>query len=241
MEREAYAELYRYEDRHWWFVARRMIIQGILQNYFPFRTENKILEIGCGTGGNLALLSNYGNVQAMDLDDEAIELANSREICLVKKGSLPNDIPFAEKFDLICMLDVLEHIDDDLGALKAVWNKLDPRGKLLLTVPAYKFLWTVHDDASHHKRRYLKNQLVRLVQTAGFKIIYSSYFDTFLFPIITVARLVNNIRGKACGTDISMPPKVLNSLLTSIFASERFLIPGIALPFGVSILLIAEK
>jgi len=240
MHKAAYIEMYLNEDRHWWFVARRMIIGKILSCYLPDKKERKILEVGCGTGGNLELLSAYGNVYAVELDEEAIVLAEKRGFCDVAKGSLPNDIPFECGFDLICMLDVLEHIDDDFEALEAVRKKLHLGGKILVTVPAFSFLWSEHDTALHHKRRYGQKQLMRLLEISGFRIIYRSYFNTLLFPMVTAVRSLKKIYGKEYGTDVSMPVKQINILLTAIFSSERFIMPWISLPFGTSILILAE-
>jgi SAM-dependent methyltransferase len=241
MDKEAYSEMYLNEDRHWWFVARRMIIRKILSNYLPVERKRRILEVGCGTGGNLELLSTYGNVYAIEPDDEAVAMAGKRGLCHVVKGSLPDDIPFEGGFDLICMLDVLEHMDDDLGALESVGKRLHPEGKILVTVPSCKFLWSEHDVALHHKRRYGKKELIGLVQVSGFRIIYHTYFNTLLFPVIAAVRSLKKINGKECGTDVSMPSKFANLLLTAIFSGERFLLPRISLPFGTSILMLAEK
>ncbi|MBU2623906.1 MAG: class I SAM-dependent methyltransferase [Proteobacteria bacterium] len=241
MEKETYSEMYLNEDHHWWFVSRRMIIKKILSNYLPVKQERRILEVGCGTGGNLELLSNYGKIHAIEIYDEAIAMADKRGLCHVAKSSLPGDIPFEGGFDLICMLDVLEHIDDDFSALESVGKRLNPGGKILITVPSCKFLWSEHDVALHHKRRYGKKQLMGLVQVSGFRIIYHTYFNMLLFPVIAVIRSLNNINDKECGTDVSMPSRLINLLLTAIFSSERFLLPRISLPFGTSILMLAEK
>ena len=241
MQREAYSQMYHNEDRHWWSVSRRIIVQKVLDCYLPDRDPRSILEVGCGSGGNLELLSKYGDLCAMELDDDAREMAKRRGICLVEKGSLPDNIPFTETFDMICMLDVLEHIDDDMRTLREIRKKLKPRGKLLLTVPAYGFLWSAHDVALAHKRRYRKNQLMQLVKLSGLKIVYTTYFNTFLFPIIAVAKFLNRALGKKGGADLKMPSFFMNDLLKIIFSSERIFIPGISLPIGVSILLIAEN
>lgn len=228
------------EDHHWWFTARRKIIQKIFSSYFP-GSAGSILEVGCGTGGNLEFLSTYGDIHGMELDDEALAMANSRKICQVRKGFLPDNIPFEQSFDLICMFDVLEHINDESTALRAIRRKLNQGGKILITVPAYKFLWSAHDVAHQHKRRYRKGQMLRLIQKAGFKVIYSTYFNSVLFPVIATIRIVNNIFGRESGTDVTMPSKIMNNLLMKIFAGERFFMPGLSLPFGVSILIMAEK
>ncbi|RPH49164.1 MAG: class I SAM-dependent methyltransferase [Desulfobacteraceae bacterium] len=241
MDKATYMEMYLNEDLHWWFVARRMIIRNILSYYLPVERKRRILEVGCGTGGNLELLSTYGNIHAMELDEEAIVMADKRGLCHVVKGSLPDDIPFEYSFDLICMLDVLEHIDDDLRALESVRKRLNPDGKVLITVPAFEFLRSEHDVALHHKRRYVKKQLMRLVQRSGFRIIYHTYYNILLFPIIAGVRSMKKIKGGECRTDVTMPSKPINSILTAIFSGERFFMPWISLPFGTSILILAEK
>jgi SAM-dependent methyltransferase len=241
MQRDAYLQLYSNEDRHWWSVSRRMIVQKVLDCYLPDQDARSILEVGCGSGGNLELLSNYGDLCAMELDDDAREMAKRRGIGIVEKGSLPDDVPFTQTFDLICMLDVLEHIDDDLRTLQEIKKRLKPRGKLLLTVPAYGFLWSAHDVALAHKRRYRKKQLIQLVKLSGLKTLYTTYFNTFLFPVVAAARFLNNALGKKGGADMKMPSNVMNDLLIKIFSSERIFIPGISLPVGVSILLVAEN
>ena len=125
MKRESYNEMFANEDAHWWFVARRLILKKILDQYYRDKKPGKLLEAGCGSGGNLQMLNTYGNIFAMELNDEARSMANSRNICNVKKGMLPNEVPFDDGFDLICMLDVLEHIDNDLGALQSLKKKLN--------------------------------------------------------------------------------------------------------------------
>ena len=240
MEREAYIEMYASENSHWWFVARRLVLQKIIGHYFADNKQAKVLEVGCGSGGNLRMLSTFGKIFAMELDDEARSMANNKNLCHVKKGKLPNDLPFDESFDLICILDVLEHIDDDLGALKALKNKLNNNANLLITVPAYRFLWSAHDVSNHHKRRYSKQQLMDVVTKSGLKINYITFFNSFLFPVVALVRIVNNIIGKTTGSDVSMPPKLVNNVLKSVFASERLLLPIVSFPFGVSILVIAS-
>lgn len=240
MEREVYNKMYLYEDVHWWFVARRLILQKILDHFYS-REKGRILEVGCGSGGNLHMLSSYGDVFAMELDDEAKNIANCRNICNVKKGSLPDNIPFDEGFDLICMLDVLEHIDNDYAALQSIEKKLNENGMLIITVPAYKFLWSAHDMVCHHKRRYSKKELTDIVNKVGLSIEYVTYFNTFLFLPISIVRFLNNFIRRGNRSDINLPPNTINGMLKKIFSSERKFLPYISFPFGVSLLLVAMK
>lgn len=241
MERESYNDMYIHEDVHWWFTARRSILQKVLSQHCRYNNPQNILEVGCGSGGNLQMLKAYGDLFAMELDDNTREIANRKNICNVKKGVLPNDIPFDESFDLICIFDVLEHINDDLETLKSLRKKLNRKGTLIITVPAYMFLWSAHDEANHHKRRYTKKQLIDIVSESGLSVIYTSYFNTILFPIIATVRIINNIINKKAGSDINLPPKAVNNLLKRIFSIEKALLPKISFPFGVSIILIAKN
>jgi len=240
MESQFYKEMYAAEEFHWWFVARRTILKKILDRFYNGLESSQVLEVGCGSGGNLNLLGTYGRLYAMELDDEARMMAASRKICPVRPGRLPDDIPYDETFDLICMLDVLEHIDDDLAALQAVRKRLNQEGILLITVPAYRFLWGPHDVINHHKRRYTVKELTKILTKAGLTIRYKSYFNTFLFPVIAASRLLNNIsHGK--DSDLKLSSNLVNRYLTAVFASESLFLPGISFPFGVSIVLVAGK
>jgi SAM-dependent methyltransferase len=241
MDKELYAQLSLNEDKHWWFVGRRKIIEAVLDKFFKKSSSNNILEIGCGTGGNLALLSTYGKLTAVELFDEAIEIATKKNICPIHKGSIPGNLELEDKFDLICMLDVLEHIEDDSAAANYLASQLNPNGMLLMTVPAYMFLWSAHDEIHHHKRRYTRSGLEAIIINSGLKMKYSSYFNTFLFPIIFLARLAGKLLNKAEASDVSMPSPIVNLALQSIFQLEKFMLKMTALPFGVSILVIAEK
>jgi SAM-dependent methyltransferase len=168
-------------------------------------------------------------------------MARQRGICPVKKGALPDAVAFMETFDLVCLLDVLEHIDDDRASLRAVFDLLGTNGRMLLTVPACKFLWSAHDRALHHKRRYRKSELVAKVVEAGFRLDYVTYFNTFLFPVVAMVRLLHNLLGSRVDTDVALPAQGLNLVLQKIFAAEKALLPQLRLPFGVSLLLVARR
>lgn len=154
MDPKAYEQMAGLEDRHWWFVGRRQILSRVIAG-IPLPPSACILEAGCGSGGNLEMLSQFGQVWAMERSEIALPLARARGIAIVEEGELPHRIPFgSQQFDLIALLDVLEHLDEDTAALEALIQRLKPSGYMVITVPAYPWLWSAHDELNHHKRRY---------------------------------------------------------------------------------------
>ena len=242
MDKQIYLQTREVEDKHWWFVGRRIIMKRVIESLNLPQTTT-ILDVGCGTGGNLALLSEFGNVMGVELDDIALEFACGRHVGKVLKGSLPDHMPFkTQSFDLICILDVLEHIEDDLSSLRSLKTLLTPKGYMLLTVPAFPFLWSQHDTEHHHKRRYRAAALERLIQKAGLKIKHLTYYDTWLFPVVVISRVVRRIvPSKQVGADVQIPNCTVNKLLQAVFGSERHLVNRMKMPFGVSILAVLQK
>lgn len=240
MDSQIYQEMMAVENEHWWFVARRLIIEQVIKQ-LNLPKDAEILEAGCGTGGNLAMLARHGKVYGIELNQTAQNLASNLQIGLIVSGCLPHDIPFEnEKFDLIVLLDVLEHLEEDEASLKALYDKLKPSGWLLITVPAHPWLWSKHDELLHHKRRYKLKNLRQLVSFTGYKIHFISYFNFVLFPLISLALFVQNLLDKG-GNEQEIPPNLINRILTFLFALETFVIGRLFLPFGVSILLYAQK
>lgn len=240
MDPQIYQKMMALEETHWWFVARRSIIKRVIDK-LTLPESAEIFEAGCGTGGNLAMLADRGRVYAMELDETARLFASNLKLAEVQSGSLPNDIPFPDRqFDLIVLLDVLEHIEEDSESLQALAKKLKPSGWLLITVPAYAWMWSKQDVILHHKRRYILSNLHELVVSAGYKVDFVSYFNFFLFPVIAGIRLLQGLLGRG-GNELTMPPKSLNNMLISLFSKERYLLDSLSLPFGVSIMLLAQK
>ncbi len=187
MESFVYQDIINHEKKHWWFKARREILEQVLKE-LPLSNNPKILEIGCGTGGNLSMLNNHGSIAAVEMDEFAVDYAKNK-FSNVKRGSLPNNIPFKEKFDLICMFDVLEHIEEDKLSIQTLKKFLKPDGILLITVPAYQWLYGTHDKLLHHKRRYTLNQLESIL--SEYTTLKKSYFNTFLFPLVILSRIID--------------------------------------------------
>ncbi len=240
MNREVFLKMAETESGHWWFLGRRRILASILESLRL--SSAHILEVGCGTGGNLNLLSRFGKVKGMEYDEGAREIARTKHSCEIEPGFLPGEIPFpGQSFDLVALLDVLEHVHEDAESLIALHNRLRPEGWLLLTVPAFPFLFSEHDVVHHHKRRYRIRQLRRLIQNAGFSIQRSGYFNFFLFPPAFAIRLLERIRGTRGGAQLDIPWPPLNALLAFFFGLERFLWSWVKFPFGLSIYVIAKR
>jgi len=241
MEAQVYQRMAELDSSHWWFVARRQILEEIIKRIVQPPPNAQILEIGCGTGHNLEMLSRFGRVTATELDPDARALATKRLGREVQPTALPDLSAFPERgFDLIALLDVLEHVADDHSALKAIWARLKPGGRLILTVPANPWMWSAHDVAHHHHRRYRRAQLERLAGDAHYEIDLLSPFNTILFPLIAAARGAGKILGRESADD-SMPPEAVNSLLRRLFALESRLVGRIPLPFGVSLVAVLRR
>lgn len=238
MNPDAYLEMADTEARHWWFSGRRAILAHLIAT-FDLPTHARILEIGSGTGGNLQMLSSFGQVSALEMDATARSIASEKTGGRfdIRPGFCPTDIPFAgEKFDLICLFDVLEHIDKDVETFIAVKGLLAEGGRVLVTVPAYRWLWSTHDDFLHHKRRYSATELREKVAASGLQVVKISYFNTILFPLAAIVRLKDRLLGNSSASGSSVPRAPINQLFKSLFSGERFLLAKMNLPFGVSLL-----
>jgi SAM-dependent methyltransferase len=207
MERSAYAEMAAIDEGHWWYRARRRIVSDVITRFVAPPAGAHIAEIGCGTGSNLPVLEKFGTLIGVEPDAPAREWAAKRSNATIMEGRLPSGLPLADaSLDLAVMLDVLEHVDDDVAALKAVASKLKPGARFLLTVPALPILWSPHDEEHHHKRRYTASSLRAVLNKAGMKIEMMSYFNTLLFPMIAGIRWLKNLTGDK-SVDTGMPQR----------------------------------
>jgi SAM-dependent methyltransferase len=242
-----YPLMAKIEDSHWWFCARRSIVASMLSR-LNLSPDARILEPGCGTGGNFAMLSRFGEVYAMDADVEACKFSSARKTAIVQHGDLPDHLPFENvRFDLVVMTDVLEHLVRDQESLTVIRERLKPGGSILATVPAFPFLWSAHDATHHHQRRYVAGELRALFERSGFAVDYLSYYNFLLFPAIAAARLLGHLRKSSPlgdhnhDHDLRGHSGLVNSLLRTVFSSERYAIGHLAVPFGVSLMVLARR
>jgi len=240
MERHVYDRMAEIDRDHWWFVGRRKILTALIEHWRPKAGPLHILEVGCGTGSNIAMLQQFGTVDAIEPDDHARAFASRRTGLEIKGGYLPNVLLEDGRYDLIVLLDVLEHIPDDKGALCALKPKLAPGGRLMLAVPAMPSLWSGHDVAHHHQRRYTARTLEAVVQAAGYRTLRRTAFNSLLLPAIVGVRWLNRLLGREGGDEDRIPPAPINRLLAGLFGAERHVAVRGLFPAGVSLALVAE-
>jgi SAM-dependent methyltransferase len=244
MQQHTYAIMRRVEETHWWFAGRRQIIKSFLDHIYgnaASGAERRILDVGCGTGANLEMLSEYGKAEGVDVSDEALSFCHARGLDCVKRGAA-EALPYDEKsFDLVAGLDVVEHLDDDLAGLKEMYRVLRPEGRALLFVPAFMFLWGVQDDISNHRRRYTLAELKHVVREAGFKVERASYVNISFFAPVFFGRLLMRVFRLRPESENNLTIGFLNGVLGKILGAESWFLRYMNFPFGVSIICDARK
>jgi SAM-dependent methyltransferase len=236
MELDAYRNMAATEDEHWWFCGRRAIGEAVIRG-LALPKDAKILEIGAGTGGNIAMLEKFGEVEAIEMSDLARQIAWEKTGRHFLYGYLPDNIPVSPgTFDLVCLFDVLEHVAEDEASLVSMRRLLKPNGKIVLTVPAHQWLWSTHDVGLHHMRRYSRELLKERIERAGYRIDKLTYTNAALFPIAALARLADRLRGSNAASGQAMPPAPVNAAMKAMFSAESLIVPNASLPFGVSLL-----
>jgi SAM-dependent methyltransferase len=246
MQQHTYSIMHQVEGTHWWFVGRRRIIASFVKTIcedlrLEGRAKPRILDVGCGTGANLEMLSQFGQAEGVDVSPEALEFCRRRGLGSVNQGaaeSLPYD---DESFDLVTGLDVVEHLDDDVAGLNEMRRVLRPGGRALLFVPAFMFLWGVQDDISHHRRRYTLPELRGRVERAGLIVERASYANITFFAPIMLGRMIMRVTGLRPASENNINVGGLNGLLGRVLGAESLWLRRLNLPFGVSAICVATK
>jgi SAM-dependent methyltransferase len=231
----------RVEGFHWWFSVRRKLLRSILPS-LPLPLDPLALDIGCGTGSNLKLLRAEGlSVIGLDHSLYALSLAKMNTQHPFINGDL-NRLPIRpECIGLIIAMDIFEHLEDDRSGIHECFQALKKGGILILTVPAFKWLWGIQDLVTRHKRRYKRKEILNLLTLEGFEVLKSSYFNFFLFFPILLVRRITHVLGLKIRSENEINSPLLNSVLKGIFLLEPYLLEHFSFPFGVSILCIARK
>ncbi len=243
MQQHTYSIMYEVEERHWWFVGRRSIIEKFVAKACREigKLKPRILDVGCGTGANLQMLAKYGEAEGVDISNEALEFCRARGLSKVKQGAAES-LPFENaSFDLVTALDVVEHLDDDVAGLKEMRRVLRPRGRALLFVPAFMFLWGVQDDVSHHRRRYTADELANRIRAAGLTVERITYANLAFFLPILIGRSLMRLTGIKPSSENNINLGMLNGVLGQLFSSEGWWLQHLSFPFGVSIVCVARR
>ena len=238
MQENEYHKMFFQENNHWWFIGRAKIINSYLSKIYNIKNNLQILDIGSGTGSNINLLKNYGNLSILEPSEVGIKYLKKKinNNIKLKKGKCPLDLDYKEKFDLICLFDVLEHIEEDEETINRAINIINDNGRIFITVPAYNLLWSKHDKNLMHKRRYNKKKLKYIIKNK-LEIEYLTHFNTLLFPLAIIDRFIKKFYFNA---NIKKKP-YFNYFLEKIFSFEKYLLNFFNFPFGLSILLILKK
>lgn len=245
MHRDEYAVMFQVEDDYWWYRGLRALVQSVLARYAP--RGAMILDAGCGTGANLQMLQSYGHAIGIDISEQAIAFCRARGIPPDRafRASL-NELPFPDRlFDLVVSFDVICNIPDDVAAFTEIGRVLKPGGRLVTQLPAYQWLWSTHDVAVGHQRRYSSRELRSKVSRAGLEIERITHTNVIFLPLVIARRFAQrpHLNGeRAVSSDLATPlPRVLNESLGAIAVAEMRALAQMDFPVGVSVLVVAKK
>ncbi|MCI0331650.1 MAG: class I SAM-dependent methyltransferase [Planctomycetes bacterium] len=245
MDAKLYDELWRVEQDHWWFRARRHIVWSLVGRYVggPPNRRLQICELGCGTGGNLAAVADQHDVVGVECSPHALDYAQRRLGNRVRRGSLPDDIDLpSDSFDVVLLTDVLEHIEDDAGSARTALRLVRPGGIVVATVPAYQWLYSPRDAHHHHFRRYGKRRFGALWTAPNTQTLLLSHYNALLFAPAAVVRLASKLSSpREAAGDLRIPPRPLNGLLAHVMRSEANLLGRMPMPFGLSLVAVVRK
>lgn len=240
MEESAYLELQRLERDHWWYRGVRSLYRTLLRRFASHDTRT-VLDVGCGSGGNLTLLAQWGYVVGLEPWRPVLQMAPC--VAGLVEG-IAETLPFQdEAFGLVAMLGVVEHVADDVGALREARRVCRTGGTILLLTSAFMFLWSQHDEANRHVRRYTAAELRRKAESAGLRVRHLSYQNMFLFPVAALVRLAQRLQPPRSNPRVDMfpVPEPFNTALACLLAFEGWLMQWIALPVGVSLVAVLER
>ncbi len=245
MEQSSYKTTYEHEKHYWWYISRAEILKHLYSKLDFNRNRNtkpRILNIGCGTGMLSSLFAQEAEITSLDFSHDALKFCDSMNLKRLIRADAQSLPVQDESFEHVFCFDIIEHLENDTQALREMYRVLRPGGRVLLTTPAYKFLWSSFDDLNWHKRRYTKRELKKILRDADFNIDKLSYYNFFLFPL-AVARRVYEKLFKREQEEYYLPEvgRLTNTLFKRIFSFERFLLPYISFPFGVSLIAIISK
>lgn len=226
------------ERGHFWRSAKRQLVLELIAERFPGRRDLHLVDIGGAASLIASDMQAFGRVETVEPDAAMVAVARSAQGIVVHQGNLPDGLPSMEPAHVVTLLDVVEHIEDDLTALRAVKPLLTPDGVVIITVPALPWLWSDHDVALHHKRRYTRQTLAQLFANAGYHIERISYWTSMLLPLLAGTRVAGKLKPKKSGPpvyDVSVPPLPINSVLSGIMTAERKLLEHVDMPLGSSL------
>jgi len=245
VEIEEYEKMCNLEDSYWWFAGKRRIAQNLIEEFVHLNQREAILDVGCGTGATMCFLDHYGRAYGIDISETALRFCQERALSGLSRASALR-LPFADSsFSLITAFDVLYHeeVVDDLKALKEFHRVCRRGGSVLISEPAFNFLWSGHDVAYHGRRRYIASELKSKLEEVGFQVIKLSYSNALLFPFIFAFRMWKRLckPSPEARSDLKPLNPYLNKVLLAVYNLEASLVRKTRLPVGSSVVCVARK
>jgi len=243
---EEYRQMYEIENTHWYFRGKKTLLRKLLKATLQSEKRYRILDVGCGTGNILLMLREFGEAVGVDSSDVALEFCRTRNLTDLHLTSPGAALPFPDgSFDVVCAFDLLEHLENDLQCLNEMKRVLRKHGKIIITVPAHPYLWSDHDVALHHKRRYTRKTLDILIAEANLDPIRITFLNSFLFPMAVGVRTAKKFFGKnksQAKSDFFITlPYIVNASLLKCFEMEAAILPQFDLPFGLTLLAVCQQ
>ena len=246
MNYEEFVKMDQQGSSHWWYAARRDLLKHALKTQFPGSSGLKILDLASACGDNFSICSDYGKTYGIDISRHAIGYCKGKGISTIVQGDV-HKLPFRSgTYDAVIALDVFEHLDDDVISMKEIKRVLKDGGKLIFNTPAFMALFSNHDEAFHHRRRYRSHELKNKLRSAKLDVKFITYWSFFIFPAVFLLRKISKPRKMTSEKALSDFHMQLNPVVEAALKFfnhiELFLIKRkIPLLFGVSLFGIAQK